>query len=274
MDASAERIIMKIIDTHCHIYPDKIAQKASNATGSFYGLPPSLDGTVATLLEKGKKAGIDRYVVNSVATTPAQVHSINTFIAATVAAGGGIFTGMGTLHPDSDDLERDVSEILKLGLKGIKLHPDIQRFKTDDKRAMDIFALAEMNHLPVCVHTGDYRYDYSNPNRIKPVLEAFPDLLMIGAHFGGWSMWEDASHEYAKYDNIIVDCSSSLYSMTPDKAKELIRLYGASRVMFGTDYPLWDPIDEIERFMKIDLTEEEKEKILYKNASELFGISF
>lgn len=264
---------MKIIDTHCHIYPDKIAQKASNATGAFYELPPSLDGTVLTLLERGKKAGIAKYVVNSVATTPAQVHSINTFIASTVASGDGIFTGMGTLHPDSDDIERDVREILSLGLKGIKLHPDIQRFATDDKRAMEIFALAELHHLPVCVHTGDFRYDYSNPNRIKPVLEAFPDLLMIGAHFGGWSIWEAASYEYCKYDNMIVDCSSSLYSMPPEKAAELIRLYGASRVMFGTDYPLWDPVDEVERFMKVDLTESEREMILYKNASNLFGIT-
>ena len=138
---------MKIIDTHCHVYPDKIAEKASNATGTFYGIPAAMDGRIATLLEDGKRAGIDHYVINSVATTPAQVHSINTFIANAVKEGNGIFTGMGTMHPESDDLQRDVNEILSLGLKGIKLHPDIQRFETDCKKAMEIFALAEEHRL-------------------------------------------------------------------------------------------------------------------------------
>ena len=43
---------MKIIDTHCHIYPDKIASKAAAATGTFYGLPASHDGSVSALLER------------------------------------------------------------------------------------------------------------------------------------------------------------------------------------------------------------------------------
>ena len=263
---------MKIIDTHCHVYPDKIAEKASNATGTFYGIPSAMDGRISTLLEDGKRAGIDHYVINSVATTPAQVHYINTFIANAVKEGKGIFTGMGTMHPESDDLQRDVNEILALGLKGIKLHPDIQRFETDSKKAMEIFALAQMHKLPVCVHLGDNRYDYSNTNRIIPVLEAFPELIMIGAHFGGWSVWESASHELHKYENIVVDCSSSLYAISPEKARELIDLYGEDRVMFGTDYPLWTPVDEIGRFMRVPLTEEQREKILYSNASRLFGI--
>ena len=76
----------RIIDSHCHIYPDKIAQKASDATADFYELPPSLDGRISTLLEHGERAGIDHFIVQSVATTPKQVSSINNFIAASVAA--------------------------------------------------------------------------------------------------------------------------------------------------------------------------------------------
>ena len=60
--------------------------------------------------------------------------------------------------------------------------------------------------------------------------------------------------------------------MTPERAKELIMIYGADRVLFGTDYPLWTPESEIERFMKIELTESEREDILYNNAAKLFSI--
>ena len=61
--------------------------------------------------------------------------------------------------------------------------------------------------------------------------------------------------------------------MTPEKAKSLIVSYGTKRVLFGTDYPMWDIDAEIERFMKIDLTEEERRDILYNNTAKLFDIN-
>ncbi len=261
----------KIIDSHCHIYPDKIAQKASDSTGNFYDLPSSLDGKISTLLERGEIAGIDHFVVQSVATTPKQVSSINHFIASSVAESGGKFTGLGTLHPDSEDMEADVNEIISLGLKGVKLHPDIQKVRLDDSRMLKIYELCE-GKLPMLIHTGDYRYDYSNPNRMMPILDAYKNLTVIGAHFGGWSIWEEATEKFSKYKNFYVDCSSSLYAISAEKAKELILAYGTDRVLFGTDYPLWDPETEIARFMKIDLTESERQDILYNNATELFHI--
>ena len=261
----------RIIDAHCHIYPDKIAQKAADATGHFYDMIPCLDGKVSTLIDQGEKAGIEHFVVQSVATTPHQVSSINNFIAKAIAESGGRFTGLGTLHPDSEDMEADVNEIIGLGLEGIKLHPDIQRIKLDDPRMHKMYELCE-GRLPMLIHTGDIRYDNSNPNRMMPVLKSYPKLTVIGAHFGGWSVWEEATEAFCDVENFWVDCSSSLYAMTPEKAKELIMAYGTKRVLFGTDYPLWKPEVEIDRFMQIDLTDEQREDILYNNAAKLFSI--
>jgi predicted TIM-barrel fold metal-dependent hydrolase len=261
----------RIIDSHCHVYPDKIAQKASDATATFYELPPSLDGRISTLLEHGERAGIEHFIVQSVATTPKQVSSINNFIAQAVAESGGRFTGLGTLHPDSEDMKADVDEIIALGLKGVKLHPDIQKVKLDDLRMHKMYELCE-GRLPMLLHTGDCRYDNSNPNRLIPILEKYPSLTVIGAHFGGWSIWEEATKQLYTYKNFLVDCSSSLYAISKEKAKELILAYGTDRVLFGTDYPLWTPEEEIERFMSLDLTDEQREDILYNNTAKLFNI--
>ncbi len=262
----------KIIDAHCHIYPDKIAEKAAMATCDFYGgLGSTLDGTVSTLLKEAEIAGIEHCIVQSVATTPKQVSSINNFIAASVAESNGKFTGLGTLHPDSRDIKADVDEIINLGLKGVKLHPDIQRFKIDDYRMLKIYELCE-GRLPLLIHTGDHRYDFSNPNRMMPILDIYKNLTVIGAHFGGWSIWEEATEKLSKYKNFYVDCSSSFYALTAQKAKSLIMAYGTNRVLFGTDYPMWQPKEEIERFMQTELTEKEREDIFYNNAAKLFGI--
>ena len=269
-----EQQMYKIVDSHCHIYPNQIALKAVDAVDAFYDHLPSYhhDGTADTLIKTGFACGISHFIVHSVATTPHQVSSINSFIAGKVEESQGRFTGMGTMHLDSDSLTRDLDELQNLGLKGVKLHPDIQKFCIDDTRAMRIFAMCEERGLPVCVHTGDYRYDYSNPPRTAKVLKAFPRLTFIGAHFGGWSVWEEAMQVLSDYPNLVVDTSSSFFKVQPDLARRLIYAYGPDRVMFGTDYPLWLQQTEIDYLLQLDLDSEEYEKIFWKNVCRIFEI--
>ena len=266
----------KIFDAHCHIYPEAISLKAVEAVDRFYDHLPAehFDGTTATLRRSGAEAGISHYLVHSVATKPHQVSSINHFIAREVEASEGAFTGMGTMHLDSDDLRRDFEELAALGLRGVKLHPDIQRFNADDPRAMEIYAMCEDAGLPVLVHTGDYRYDYSNPPRIANILRAFPKLKFIGAHFGGWSVWEEAARALSDFPNIVVDSSSTLYAVKPEKVRELIRVWTPGRVMFGTDYPLWPQRRDIDWLLSLELADDDYERIFWKNVSELFHITF
>ena len=259
-----------VIDAHAHIYPDKIAAIAVHHTDDFYHENSYSKGTVEDLLTANETNRIDKFVVQSVATTPKQVKSINEFIANSVNANKDRFVGLGTVHPESTDVKGDMAHLIELGLKGIKIHPDIQNFDMDDKGYIKFYELCEEYNIPVLMHTGDNRYDHSNPNRLIPLLKNFPNLTIVGAHFGGWSVWEEATEKLCGYKNFLVDCSSSLYAITPEKAKELIMIYGVHRVLFGTDYPLWTPEIEIERFMKIDLSDEQREDILYNNAAKLF----
>ena len=70
-----------IIDAHAHIFPDKIASRAADGISSFYDIPVRFDGSVGQLLEINRKAGVDRAIVQSVATVPEQVRNINNFIS-------------------------------------------------------------------------------------------------------------------------------------------------------------------------------------------------
>jgi predicted TIM-barrel fold metal-dependent hydrolase len=232
----------------------------------------SLDGTLDTLVKESETAGIVRMLIHSVATKPAQVGSINSFIESCVSVYPDIFTGYGTLHPESSDIKGDVERLIEMGLKGVKLHPDIQGFKLDDYRCLKIYELCEKRDLPVLLHTGDSRYDLSNPNRLLPLLKIYEGLVFIGAHFGGYSVWERAMESCTGIDNLYVDCSSTMFAVSDERTVELIRAYGADRVFFGTDYPMWRPKDELEHFLRLPLTEEERELILYKNAERVLGI--
>ncbi len=263
---------IEIIDAHCHIYPEKIAARAVNGTDTFYGAHSVGTGTVEDLIEREEKAGVDRFIVQSVATTPHQVASINNFIASEVSKNPVKLTGLGTLHPESEDIKADVLNLLSLGLKGVKLHPDIQRFKLDDYRCLKIYELCEEYNLPVLIHTGDNRYDFSNPNRMVPILETYDRLTVIGAHLGGWSIWDEAVTAYKDFKNFYVDCSSSFNYISPDTAKRIIRAYGAERVLFGTDYPMWEAKSELEFLLSLSLDESEIKCILNMNAKKLFDL--
>ena len=261
-----------IVDCHCHIYPEKIAAKAVESIGKFYDLPMTYNGTAAEMIEKRREAGITHSVVFSVATKPSQVRSINEFIASEVGALPGL-TGLGTAHPASEDQRADIDRIVTLGLKGVKLHPDIQGFALDDPRCFEIYELCRERGLLLLLHLGDLRYDYSNPNRLIPVLKKFDGLKIVGAHLGGWSLWKKAQEELCRFRNFSVDCSSSLAFMSSEDAKAIIRAYGAERVLFGTDYPMWEFKKELERFFDLGLSDEENRLILYKNSAEIFGIA-
>ena len=110
--------MQKVINAHCHIYPEKIASKAVLGIRNFYDLDMSLNGTVEGLIKDGEKIGVVHYLIHSVATTPKQVKSINEFIAESVNQNPDLFTGFGTLHPDSESIQEDLDYLIELGLKG------------------------------------------------------------------------------------------------------------------------------------------------------------
>jgi predicted TIM-barrel fold metal-dependent hydrolase len=293
-----------IIDFHVHIYPEKIAAKAVANICAFYNIPMGCNGTVEGLLEfksqgggslppapalrsfaspsaggkpppatppRGAPAwpGIDRFVVFSAAGAPGQVSSINDFIARTAAEHPEL-TGFGTLHPDFENPGAEIDRLIGLGLRGLKFHPDMQRFNIDDDRMMKIYALAE-GRLPIVFHTGDYRYEYSHPARLARVLDAFPRLTAVAAHFGGWSLF-DLALEYLENRFCYFDVSSSIPYLGGRRAAELIRVYGAHRFLFGSDYPMWDPRRCLEDFYALDLRDDERELILHGNAERILGL--
>lgn len=259
----------EIIDAHAHIFPDKIADIATENIGHFYDLKMRNIGSSPNLIESGKKINVSKYLVFSTATVPAQVHNINEFIARECAEHSE-FIGLGTLHPQSDDMERDFNQIIDLGLKGIKLHPDFQKFDIDSKDAYKMYELAE-GRLPMLIHFGDKRYDYSAPKKLVQVHKDFPNLKVISAHLGGYERWEEAQKYLAGMDNVWFDTCSSFDFMSKEDAVRYIKNLGIDRCFFGTDFPMWRHISEFHNLMSLGFTHEENQMILADNFKKFFA---
>lgn len=262
---------MDIFDFHTHIYPQKIAAKAVTSVGEFYSLDMTGEGTSENLIKAGSKCGVTGYLVHSVAVTKAHVRTINDFIASECEKHTELY-GFGTMHIDFEDKEAEIDRLTDKGLLGVKIHPDTQKFNMDDERLFGMYDYLSQKKLPILIHCGDYRYDYSHPERLKKVLKNFPKLTVIGAHFGGWSVF-DLAYEFLKDENCYLDTSSSFAMLGLERSEELIKLYGAERMVFGTDYPMWDTKKELDGLLSMKLSNEEFELILHKNAEKILGIT-
>lgn len=260
---------MKFIDMHTHVYPDKIAARAAQNIRDYYHLGDNMDGTVSTLLERGASVGISRYLILPVAVKPEQVHTINCFTRQQVQSQPS-FVGFGTIHAALENLLEEVAHIESMGLKGIKIHPDCQRFNIDDPRLFPLYEQIQ-GRMPMMMHLGDENYNYSHPARLRRVLDQFPKLQVCAAHFGGHTMYETAK-EYLSDTECILDISSTLMFLDRKTAEGYVNHYGAERLAFGSDYPVFDPVQEIELLLALNLTAEQKEQIAWKTAARFLNL--
>ena len=263
----------RIIDCHAHIFPEKIAEKASINIGAFYGLPTKFIATTKNLIKSGEPIGVTKFAVQSVATKADQCSVINNFILEEMTKHEGVIYGLGAMHPDlkKDEIDEIIKFVKANNLRGIKLHPDIQKFNTDDPKMHEIYDQLSQNELPLLIHSGDFRYDYSRPFRLANILKLFPKLKVIAAHFGGWMQWDEAM-ELLFPTNCFIDTSSTFDFIPRNKIREALNLFGSERVLFGSDYPMWPARYELNYLDSLALDEEVMDKILYKNCAQLLNI--
>ncbi len=259
----------KIIDVHTHVFQEAIRKRAVATVGEYYQLKMHGEGSIQDLIHQGEQIGIAKYVIHTVATKPIQVKTINAYISSLQQSDDRLI-GFGSVHPLMADARDEIDRIISLGLHGLKLHPEFQNFKIDDAVMMPIYAAIE-GRLPMLIHMGDANVTSSSPARLAKILKQFPKLAVIASHLGGYSMW-DQSMEHLVGKNVYFDTSSSLAFLAPKKAANIIRAHGTDKVLFGSDYPMWLPGDELKRFLALDLSDDENEKILYGNAAKLFGV--
>ena len=70
----------------------------------------------------------------------------------------------------------------------------------------------------------------------------------------------------------VFDISSAMMFMEDGEAERYINCYGAERMAYGTDYPLWDPIQEVERFKRLRLSSNQFEQIAHKTAERILKL--
>ena len=263
------------IDIHTHAFHPKIAHKAVDHLNSFYSITCSGDGTIANLLEREQEAGLEKCVVLCAATAPAQVIPANNYAISLQREHPEQVIAFGTVHPAYENWEKELARIKAAGIRGIKLHPDFQSFWLDDPRLLPIFEAAQKDFV-FEIHIGDKTTPDKNPScpyKLASIMRQFPDMRVIAAHFGGYRMWSHALEVFSgsTFENLWFDTSSTTPFATPELAHKLLNTFPRERILFGTDWPLYDPVEELQRLQTLGGLSDSEMEVIMSNASALLA---
>jgi hypothetical protein len=264
---------MDLIDVHTHIMHPKIAEKATAQLEGHYGIRPKGTGMAEDLLTRMDTGGIHRAVVHTAATAPAQVIPANNWVLE-VKERFDRFIPFGTVHPGYEKWEQELDRLEERGISGIKLHPDFQGIWLNDPALYPLLEAVQGRFI-VMVHVGDDLPPEKNPScprKLAGVLDKFPGLTVIAAHLGGYRQW-DLALEFLAGRDVYVDTSSSLPFIPSDLLAKIVNRHSRERLLFGSDYPLFDPGGEWERLRNDPVFDSGLIREMQRNAQALFEVT-
>lgn len=282
-----------IIDFHTHCFDDALAPYAVSTLEKNGGIKAKHDGTVSGLREYMRQCGVDLCVVHPVATKSAQVKTINQWAMEntdnikSIVADNIISENtqkhsersrlclFGALHPDDPNFLNTAQQLKNDGFKGVKLHPDYQRFYADESRMMPLYEALRDLGLIVVLHAGvDIGHTAlirCTPLMIANIINNVPGLKLVAAHMGGHALWRDAEMLLCGKD-LYLDTSYAWYKLGRQGMARMIEKHGADKVLFGTDSPWKDTAAEIAHITSLGLSTSQTDLIMYKNAQALLEI--
>ncbi|HYH80296.1 MAG TPA: amidohydrolase family protein [Longimicrobium sp.] len=198
----------------------------------------------------------------------------------------GVVAGIRHAHLAADLPE--LREVLQAGrLKALKLYPGYEPFRLTDASLRPVYELAAEFGVPVMIHTGD-TYDpcthvrLAHPLDVDDVAVEHRETRLVMCHVGNpWLM--DAAEVLYKNPNVFGDISGfTLGEFQPrfeklmvGKLNDLVAYVNdPGKLMFGTDWPLSGVRGYLEFVRRLDLTDEERDGLLWRNAASVFGLAF
>ena len=264
-----------VIDFHTHTFPQKLAPHAVGALEKTSGLTAKLDGTLPSLQEEMRRSGVCASVLLPIAVKPEQTKTINTCAIENNALPH--FFSFGSVHPKYPQWREELVRIKRAGLLGIKLHPDYQGMFVDDPEMIRVMAAAAEMGLYITIH-GGYDVSYldlhrSTPKRVLNVLPHLPKgAVLICAHMGGYGYLHDVE-QLLCHTNVYIDTSFTFGRFPQEQLLRILRAFCPDHILFGTDSP-WDlQTEQIAVIRSLPISQELKEKILFRNACRLLHLA-
>ena len=208
---------------------------------------------------------------------------------------------------DSVDLDDVDNEILKVAddinkyprIIAVKIYLGYQKYYANDKRIYKVCEFAHKHHLSVTFHCGEIYDDngessaspYSNAKYIEKLAIDYPDVNFIASHIN-WPDFDILFYMCNKYKNVYtcfsgcndgetIDERNDQNQLIADVINKYLKKYPniINKIMYGTDFFAVSPeYSDVSSYIKIvdllNITEDEKKKIIYENVCNAYNTKF
>ena len=278
-----------IIDFHTHVLPPSIRDNRRRyveldpAFAAIYADEKARIATAEDLIESMDRDGVAVSVIANYGWTARRLCvETNDYILASITRYPERLVGFGAV-PSYAGAETiaEIERCARGGMRGIgEIRPDIQAPDFTQKEPMAPFAAALKKHrMLLLTHASEpVGHSYAGkgnatPDKLYPFITNFPDLTVIGAHWGGGLPFYALMPEVKEaLKNVYFDTAASPFLYHPRIYRQVSDLVGADKVLFGSDYPLLAQGRLIKEINAADLTEKERGLILAGNARRLLGL--
>jgi len=170
------------------------------------------------------------------------------------------------------ELRRSVEE---LGFRSLQVLPYAFGLPFDDRLYYPLYSACVEYGIPVVTQVGHTASllpsDPGRPIYLDRVALDFPDLVIVGGHIG-WPWTDEMIAMALKHPNVYIETSAHLPRRYPPTFVDFLRGPGASKCLFGTDWPWIDPAGALRQVSELGLSAEGEEAFLSSNAARVFGI--
>lgn len=255
-----------VIDAHTHLFPPEVARDPSAyiSRDVWFAETHSKQGTefpdATDLIRSMDEAGIAVSVVAAWPwKSPEHCRSHNDFLADVAASSNGRLVWLGIVNPIEAGAADEVRRCASLGAHGIgELNADAQGFLWDSLLEMQGFVEACVaESLPILAHVSEpVGHVYpgkgtATPERFVRFAEAFTELSIVAAHWGGGLPFYELMPEVAEdLRHVWYDSAASTYLYDHRVAGIVESLVGAKRILWGSDYPVLRQKRFLERFLE------------------------
>ena len=237
----------RIIDVHSHIGSDQSLM---------------LEGSIEIVIETMNRYGIRKSFISGVHSLLADFREGNRQVAKAVKEYPTRFCGLVAVNPYYEDeaIEELRKYILKLGFKGVKLHPFYFKISMVDELTIRIIEEVIKLKIPAMIHS------YDGGIEVSQLADMFPDLTIVMYHMGGVK-WREGIERVKSYDNVYAEISSSVHDR--GMIEYAVEKLGDDRILFGIDMPYLDPAISLGKVLGARISKYSKEAILCQNAMKL-----
>jgi len=277
------------VDFHTHVFPPQIKKNRGQyidrdpCFAILYSNPEAKIATAEELIAEMDKTGIDISVILNIGwTTHELCVETNDYIIDAVSRYPKRLVGFGAVQPQSTKAAvAEIERCAGAGLRGIgEIRPDLQLFDFADETVMTPFVEALQQHNLILLTHASEPVGHSYPGKggitpdvLYPFITSYPDLTIVCAHWGGGLPFYSLMPEVKEaMKNVYFDTAASPFLYSPDVYSQGIRLAGADKILFGSDYPLLPPRRLLEEIKALDMNRETKDLMLSGNALRLLGI--